>query len=71
MTLSSIISTLTDMMPRLVMDAFQGHNLTKGQRFRKMEMGDDSDLDEAVGGYYPAVRWILAEVERKGDKSVR
>ena len=44
-----------------------------GQRFRMMEMGDDSqsDLDEAVGGYDPIVRRILAKAEIIGDKSVR
>ena len=38
-----------------------------GQSFRRMEMGDDSQSysDEAVGGYNPAVRRILAEAERR------
>ena len=41
-----------------------------GQRFRRMEMEDDSqsDLDETLGGYDPVVRRILAKAEKRGDK---
>ncbi|KAE8280148.1 hypothetical protein D5F01_LYC22290 [Larimichthys crocea] len=42
-----------------------------GLRIRRTNFGDNtdqSDLEENLGGYDPAVRRILARVEKKGDK---
>ncbi|CAJ1053307.1 uncharacterized protein LOC118470224 isoform X1 [Xyrichtys novacula] len=51
-----------------------GHPAARGeQKYRKIEMGDDSqsDSEEAIGGYDPAVRNILARAEKRGGKSLR
>ncbi|XP_037622966.1 uncharacterized protein LOC119486724 [Sebastes umbrosus] len=45
-----------------------------GLRIRKKSFGDDvdqSDSEETLGGYDPAVRRILARAEKKGDKTLR
>ncbi|CAJ1053460.1 uncharacterized protein LOC118470224 isoform X1 [Xyrichtys novacula] len=51
-----------------------GHPAARGeQKYRKIEMGEDSqsDSEEAIGGYDPAVRNILARAEKRGGKSLR
>ncbi|XP_074493132.1 uncharacterized protein LOC141768728 [Sebastes fasciatus] len=45
-----------------------------GLRIRKKSFGDNddqSDSEENLGGYDPAVRRILARAEKKGDKTLR